>query len=141
MNIKNKARYGGFVSKWILSITLAVFCLPCLSYAQNSGVVVFYLEKVYKGYTSNPKIVANGKPICVVKSNSKSPISMKEGEYVLQVKPNMKQPLSIKITPNDTLFVKLNLITRYMNAFYEMTLTDKKQGRMESDLLKEGRNK
>ena len=141
MNIKNKTRYGGFVSKWILSITLAVFCLPCLSYAQNSGVVVFYREKSFQGSAVSTKIYANQKEILKVKNASKYEIRLPIGEYIFQAKPNMKHPLGVKIIANDTTYIKVYSQMNGFSGWWQMTLTDKKQGRMESDLLKEGGNK
>lgn len=141
MNIKNKARYGVFFSKWILTITLIAFCLPCLSYAQNLGVVVFYREKSYQGSAVSTKIYANQKEILKVKNASKYEIKLPAGDYIFQAKPNMKYPLGVKIVANDTFFIKVYSQMNGFTGWWRMTLTDKKQGRIESDLLKEGRNK
>jgi len=89
----NKARYGTFFQKLVVSTALTLFVQCCPAVAQNSGVLVLYREKLYEGSAIKAKIYAHGQEIIRVKSNSKTTVKINSGDYILQAKPNMKHPV------------------------------------------------
>ena len=137
INLKNKARHSSFFQKLVVSTGLALFvqCSPVV--AQNSGVLVLYREKLYAMSAIKAKIQANGQEICRVKSNSKTTVKINSGDYVLQAKPNLKHPISVKVAPNDTVFIKIYVQMGIHSGTFKFSLMDKRQGKLESDLLKE----
>lgn len=139
MKSKNKASHASFFQKIGLSTALAliVLCSPVL--AQNSGVLVLYRDKNYQGSAIKAKIWANGQEICRVKSNSKTIVKINSGDYLLQAKPNLKHPISVKVAPNDTVFVKIYSQMSVHSGYFKFSIMDKRQGKIESDLLKEGK--
>jgi|GEM_PF-5631860 len=136
-NIKNKARHASFFQKLGLSITLALIVLCSPLVAQNSGVLCVYWDSPYKSGIAKFPVFANSKEICRLKPSHKAYVKLQSNDYILQAKPNMKHPISVKVAPNDTFFVKMIYQKKVHSGYFSLSLMDKRQGKIESDLLKE----